>query len=207
MTITRTWSTVLMNAAVVTALAACNSSTSAPVTTTVTAPPVSSQSATAAPSSATPAPPASSTAAKSSAAPSSVALTREPCDLLTQAVAKKYVGDDAQRQLTYGDTDPPVPVGDDACYYTGSTRSVSVEIFPVPTDPTAPVNHFSVIRPENRVEGVDYEAYWFAAGESLVAVKDGLLISVNVSKRTASQTDQDRADDIGLANLIVPQVG
>lgn len=46
----------------------------------------------------------------------------------------------------------------------------------MPTDPTAPVNHFHVIAPENRVDGVDYEAYWFGTGESLVAVKDGLLI-------------------------------
>jgi hypothetical protein len=153
------------------------------------------------PSSTTP-----SSSAPPSATPTSIALTRQPCDLLTPEVAKKYVGDNAQRQLSY-DSNPPVPVGDNACYYTGDSRSVSVEVFPVPTDPTAPVNHFHVIRPENRVEGVDYEAYWFGAGESLVAVTDGLLISVNVSNRLASQTDQDRADDIELANLFVPQVG
>jgi hypothetical protein len=176
-----------MGAAVITAVAACQTPSTPTVTTTVSS---------IAPSSVAP----------SSPTPTSVALTRQPCDLLTPEVAKKYVGDDAQRQLTY-ESNPPVPVGDDGCYYTGDTRSVSVEVFPVPTDPTAPVNHFHVIRPENRVEGVDYEAYWFAAGESLVAVKDGLLISVNVSNRSAAQTDQDRADDIELANLVVPQVG
>jgi hypothetical protein len=154
-----------------------------------------------APSSTTP-----SSSAPPTATPTSIALTRQPCDLLTPEVAKKYAGGDAQRQLAY-EANPPVPVGDNACYYTGSTRSVSVEVFPVPTDPTAPVNHFQVIRPENRVEGVAYEAYWFAAGESLVAVKGGLLISVNVSNRGAAQTDEDRADDVELANLVVPQVG
>jgi hypothetical protein len=138
--------------------------------------------------------------------PTSIALTHRPCDLLTLEVAKKYVGDDAQRQLSY-DSTPPVAVGDTGCYYTGDQRSVSVAVYPVPTNPTAPVNHFDVIRPDNRVEGVDYEAYWFGPGESLVAVKNGLLISVSVSNRLASQTDRDRADDVELANLVVPHVG
>jgi TolB protein len=35
-----------------------------------------------------------------------------------------------------------------------------------------------VIRPDNRVDALSYEAYWFGPGESIVAVKDGLLISV-----------------------------
>ena len=138
--------------------------------------------------------------------PASIALTRQPCDLLTPEVAKKYVGADAQRQLSY-DSTPPVAVGDTGCYYTGDQRSVSVAVYPVPTNPTAPVNHFDVIRPDNRVEGVDYEAYWFGPGESLVAVKNGLFISVSVSNRLASQTDRDRADDVELANLVVPHVG
>lgn len=156
--------------------------------------------------SATSASPATSAAPQSNA-PQSVALTRQPCDLLTAPVAKKYAGDDAERRLQY-DTDPPLPVGDTACYYAGSTRSVTVEIYPVPTDPTAPVNHFHVITPENRVAGVDYEAYWFAAGGSLVAVKDGLLITVKASDVAGgSLTDKDKADDIELANLVVPQVG
>jgi hypothetical protein len=133
-------------------------------------------------------------------------LTPQPCDLLTPDVARKYVGDDAQRQLTY-DADPPVPVGDDACYYTGATREVEVSIFPRPTDPTAPVNHFHVIAPGNRVDGVSYEAYWFGPGESIVAVKDGLLVSVKVANIKSAWTDQDRADDIELANLVVAQVG
>jgi hypothetical protein len=188
----RALAVALMGAAVITSVAACQTPSTPAVTTTPSS---------TAPSSTTP-----SSSAPPSATPTSIALTRQPCDLLTPEVAKKYAGDDAQRQLTY-ESNPPVPVGDNACYYTGSNRSVSVEVFPVPTDPTAPVNHFHVIRPENRVEGVDYEAYWFAAGGSLVAVKDGLLISVNVSNKGAAQTEQDRADDIELANLVVPQVG
>lgn len=188
----RTWALALTGAAVVISVAACQ---------TPSTPPASTTPSSVAPSSTTP-----SSTAPPTPTPTSIALTRQPCDLLTPEVAKKYVGDDAQRQLSY-DSNPPVPVGDNGCYYTGDKRSVTVEVYPVPTDPTAPVNHFHVIAPENRVEGVDYEAYWFGAGESLVAVKDGLLISVNVSNSLASQTDQDRADDVELANLIVPQVG
>jgi hypothetical protein len=183
----RTVAITLVGAAVVTVVAACETPSSPPATTT---------SPSVAPSSAAP----------SSPTAMSVALTRQPCDLLTPEVAQKYVGEDAQRQLT-DDSNPPVPVGDNGCYYTGDKRSVTVEIYPVPSDPTAPVNHFNVMRPENRVEGVDYEAYWFGAGESLVALKEGLLISVNVSNRLSSQTEQDRADDVELANMIVPQVG
>jgi hypothetical protein len=148
----------------------------------------------------------SSTTAAPSAAPTTAALTRQPCDLLTPEVAKKYVGEDAQRQLAY-DARPPVPVSDDACYYTGATREIEVSIFPRPSDPTAPVNHFNVIRPDNRVDALSYEAYWFGPGESIVAVKDGLLISVKVANIKGSWTDQDRADDIELANLVVPRVG
>lgn len=144
-------------------------------------------------------PPAATTAV-------STALTRRPCDLLTPDVAKKFVGEDAQRQLFY-DARPPLPVGDTACYYTGATREVDVSIFPRPSDPTAPVNHFHVIRPDNRVDGVRYEAYWFGPGESIVAVRDGLLVSVKVAHIKGDWTDQDRADDIDLANLVVPRVG
>lgn len=140
------------------------------------------------------------------ATPTGVAMTRQPCDLLTPAVAKKYVGDKAERQLFY-DSTPPVPVGDDACHYTGSTREVSVAIYPMPTDPTAPVNPFDVIRPQNRVDGLSFKAYRFGAAESIVAVKGGLLISVKVANIEGASTDQDRSDDIELANLIVPQVG
>ena len=79
--------------------------------------------------------------------------------------------------------------------------------YPRPTDPTAPVNHFHVIQPQNQVDALSYEAYWFGPGESIVAVKDGLLISVKVANSEGGWTDQDRADDIELANLVVPQVG
>jgi hypothetical protein len=41
----------------------------------------------------------------------------------------------------------------------------------------------------------------------LVAVKDGLLISVNVSNGLASQPDRDRTADVELADTIVPPVG
>jgi hypothetical protein len=54
---------------------------------------------------------------------------------------------------------------------------------------------------------IGYEAYWFHAGEGLVAVKDGLLISVNVPTGLASQPDRDRTADIELADMIVPPVG
>jgi hypothetical protein len=189
---TRNLAVALMGAAVITSVAACQTPSTPAVTTTPSS---------AAPSSTTP-----SSSAPPTPTPTSIALTRQPCDLLTPEVAKKYVGDDAQRQLNY-DSNPPVPVGDTACYYTGDKRAVTVDVYPVPTDPDAPINHFHVIQPENRVDGVAYEAYWFGPGESLVAVKDGLVISVNVSNRLASQTEQDRTDDIELANLIVPQVG
>lgn len=189
---TRTLARALMGAAVITSITACQT----PSTPTANTTPSSSAASSTSPSSNAPPGPT----------PTSIALTRNPCDLLTPEVAKKYVGDDAQRQLDY-DANPPVPVGETGCYYTGDKRSVAVGIYPVPTDPSAPVNHFHVITPENRVQGVDYEAYWFGAGESLVAVKDGLLISVKVSNRLGSQTEQDRADDVELANLIVPQVG
>jgi len=135
-----------------------------------------------------------------------VAATRQPCDLLTPAVAKKYVGTDAQRQLFY-DSTPPVRVGDDACSYTGSTREVSIAIFPRPTDPRAPVNHFDVIQPRNHVDGLGFDAYRFGPGESVVAVKDGLLIDVKVATIVGAWTEQDRSDGIELAKLIVPQVG
>ena len=146
------------------------------------------------------------TTVATSSTPTSTASTRQPCDLLTLEVAKKFVGEDAQRQLYY-DARPPLPVGDTACYYTGATREIEVSIFPRPSDPTAPVNHFHVIRPDHRVDAVSYEAYWFGPGESIVAVKGGLLVSVKVAEIKGDWTDQDRADDIELANLVVPQVG
>jgi len=57
------------------------------------------------------------------------------------------------------------------------------------------------------VDALSYEAYWFGPGESIVAVKDGLLISVKVANIKGSWTDQDRVDDIELASLVVPRVG
>jgi hypothetical protein len=171
-----------MSAAAIAAMSGCHASSTPPhVTTTVTA-------------------------VATSPTPTSTALTRQPCDLLTPEVAKKFVGEDAQRQLFF-DAQPPVPVGDRACYYTGATREIEVSIFPRPSDPTAPVNHFNVIRPDNRVDAVSYEAYWAGPGESIVAVKDGLLISVKVANIKGAWTDQDRADEIELANLVVPHVG
>jgi hypothetical protein len=193
---TRTLPTMFVTVAVIAAAAACQG-TSTPTATTTPSVEASSTA---------PSGTASASAIPTSAAPTRAALSKQPCDLLTPAVAKKYVGDDAQRQLTY-DSDPPVPVGDDACYYKGSTREVSVEIYPRPTDPTAPVNHFHVIQPQNQVDALSYEAYWFGPAESIVAVKDGLLISVKVANSEGGWTDQDRADDIELANLVVPQVG
>ena len=138
--------------------------------------------------------------------PSSVASTRQPCDVLTPAVAKRFVGEDAERQFAY-DVDPPVPVGDNSCNYAGATRKIEVMIYPRPTNPTAPVNHFDVITPANRVDTLTFEAYWFGPGESIVTIKDGLLIQVKVANIKGSWSEQDRADEIELANLVVPQVG
>jgi hypothetical protein len=136
------------------------------------------------------------------------ALTRQPCELLTPELATRYLGDDAERQLTYAGTTPPVPVEDTACYYTGTAREMYLSITQTPTDPTAPINHFHVIRPQNRVPGVPYDAYWFAAGESLVVVKDALVIDIKVADIGGGYlTDQDRPVDIEVANLIVPRIG
>jgi hypothetical protein len=198
---TRTLALALISAAVITSVAACQTPSGPTVATTVSALPVSTAVVGATPFSAAP-----SSTAPSSATSTRLALTRQPCDLLTPAVAKKYVGDNPQRQLFY-DSSPPVPVGDDACYYTGDTREVSVNIYPRPTDPRAPVNHFDVIQPQKQIDGLNFEAYWFGPGESIVAVKAGLLIGVKVAMIKVSWTDQDRADDIELANLVVPQVG
>lgn len=136
--------------------------------------------------------------------------TRQPCELLSPPLAKTFAGDDAQRQLSLGST-PPIPVGDHACFYKGGQRSVLFSINTLPTDPDASVKHFHVIRPENRIADLPYEAYWFAAGESLVVVKNGLLLGFKVSDNPASpgaHINQDRkADDIKLADEIVPRVG
>ena len=84
---------------------------------------------------------------------------------------------------------------------------MSLDINTKPTDPTAPFNHFHVIQPQNRVDGVAYEAYWFGPAESLVAVKGDLLIAVKVGDVAGSWSDGDKANEIDLANLVVPQVG
>jgi hypothetical protein len=135
--------------------------------------------------------------------------TRQPCELLSPPVAKPFAGEDAQRQLSL-DSTPPIPVGDHACFYKGGRRSVLFSIDALPADPDAPVNHFHVIRPENRIADLPYEAYWFAAGESLVVVKNGLLLGFKISDNPASpgaHGDQGRkADDIELADEIVPRV-
>ena len=192
--------TALMSGAVIVVAAACQSPSSPSVTTTVTAPSAHTVTVSVTPSS------TASVAPSRTTAPTSAALTRQPCDVLTPDIATKYVGDDAQRQFAY-DGNPPVPVGDDACYYTGTTREIEVAIYPRPTDPTAPVNHFHVISPDNRVDALDFEAYWFGPGESIVAVKDGLVITVKVANIKGDWSDRDRADDIELANLVVPRVG
>lgn len=199
---TRTLLVTFISAVAITGISACHSPTTPPGTTTVTP---STTPASSAPINTSSVAPSSATVA-TSPTPTTPALTRQPCDLLTPDVAKKYVGEDAQRQSTY-DGHPPVPVSDDACYYTGATREIEVAIYPRPTDATAPINHFNVISPDNRVDALSFEAYWFGPGESIVAVSDGLVISVKVAKIRGSWTDQDRADDIELANLVVPRVG
>jgi hypothetical protein len=172
------------------AIAACstNTPTAVPSTVTVTAP-------------------ASSTAQPSptAAAPST---TRVPCELLTPDLAKEAIGDDAQRQLQL-DSAPPQPVGDDACFYKGAAGTVEFTITPMPADPDAPVNHFHVIQPENRIPDLAYEAYWFGAGESVVVVKDGLLLTFDVSDNRSDTSTYEvlRDKDIKLADQIVPRVG
>lgn len=135
--------------------------------------------------------------------------SRQPCELLSPPLANAFAGDDAQRQLSL-DSTPPIPVGDHACFYKGGQRSVFFSIDTLPTDPDAPVNHFHVIRPENRIADLPYEAYWFAAGESMVVVKNGFLLGFKVSDNPGSPSghiDQGRkADDIKLADEIIPRV-
>ena len=153
--------------------------------------------------------------AQSSAAPSTTAALstagtkREPCELLSPTVAKQFAGDDAQRQLTV-DSNPPIPVGDTACFYQGSNRSVFFSINPMPTDPSAPVNHFHVIQPQNEIPGPAYAAYWFGPGESVYVVKDGLLLDFKVQDNPGSpgarSVDELKADDTKLADQIVPRV-
>jgi len=143
-----------------------------------------------------PSPATTTTPAQASAGP-----TREPCELLSPSIAKTFAGDDAQRQ----------PWGDSGCFYKGSTRSVQFTISPWPAGPDAPVNHFDAIRPENRIPGLPYEAYWFAPGGSLVVVKNDLLLGFRVSDdpfAPNAQINQHRkAEDIELADQIVPRVG
>jgi hypothetical protein len=156
------------------------------------------------------APNPASAASTASAAPTtgSTRFTREPCELLNPALAREFVGDDAQRQLTW-DSTPPLPVGNDACAYKSSTRTVSLSIDTPPTDPNAPLNHFHVISPANQVPGLAYDAYWFGAGESLIVLKDGLVLGFKVSDVPSSaHADQWRqADEIKLADQIVPRLG
>jgi hypothetical protein len=73
------------------------------------------------------------------------------------------------------------------------------------------VNHFHVVRPENRIAGLPYDAYWFAAGQNLLVVKDGLLLGFKVSDNPFAPNAQinqvRKAEDIQLADQIVPRVG
>lgn len=84
-------------------------------------------------------------------------------------------------------------------------------INPTPTDPNAPVNHFNVIQPQNEIAGHAYAAYWFGPGESVYVVKDGLLLNFNVQDNpgspSARSVDELKADDIKLADEIVPRAG
>jgi hypothetical protein len=136
-----------------------------------------------------------------SVAPLGAGPTREPCELLSPSLAATFAGADVQRQ----------PWGDDGCLYKGSTRSVLFTIDQWPAAPDAPVNHFHVIRPENQIAGLPYNAYWFAAGQNLLVVKDGLLLGFKVSDNPFAPNAQinqvRKAEDIQLADQIVPRVG
>jgi hypothetical protein len=194
---TRTILIALTSAGLIAGSAGCGKSSSPASTPT----PTPSGTASPQPTAAAP----STTAAQSAAG-----TTREPCELLSETVAKQFAGDDAQRQLTV-DSNPPLPVGDTACFYLGSSRSVFFSINPMPTDPNAPVNHFHVIQPQNQIPGPAYAAYWFGPGESVNVVKDGLLLDFKVQDNPGSprprSVDELKADDIKLADQIVPRVG
>jgi hypothetical protein len=87
---------------------------------------------------------------------------------------------------------------------------VSFAINPNTGDPSSPVNHFGVLRPENQIADLPYNAYWFAAGNSLVVVKDHLLLVFMLSDNpifpTAQINQHRKAEDIALADQIVPRV-
>jgi hypothetical protein len=204
---TRTPLIALTGAAVIAVAAGCGTSNTP--TQTATSAPTSAAPASAT-ASASPAQPPAQPSPVPTTSPTGLATgsTRVPCELLTPTIAKAFAGDDAERQLQL-DSDPPLPVGDDACFYKGAAGSVMFTITPMPSDPDDPVNHFHVIRPENQIPGLAYKAYWFGAGESLVVVKDGLLLDFKVSGNPAgAETYQERRDhDIKLADQIVPRVG
>lgn len=149
-------------------------------------------------------------AGTTSPAPHPTGLSRVPCELLTESIAKQFAGDDAKRQSTL-DSSPKTQLGDDVCLYKSATRSVWLSINPVPTAGDGPLRHFHVIRPENRIPGPTYEAYWFAPGDSVVVIKNGLVLEFRVSDNPYSkgaQINQHRqAEDIRLADLIAPRVG
>src|SRR6201999_600100 len=63
-----------------------------------------------------------------------IGTTRVPCELLTPSIARQFVGDDAVRQQQF-DSDPPLPVGDNACFYKGTEGSVILSISAMPGDP------------------------------------------------------------------------
>src|SRR6202007_785741 len=187
----------LTGAAIVAGAAGCSKS-SGPTSTST---PTSSGTASAQSSAAAP----STTAAQSTAG-----TTRDPCELLSPTIAKQFAGDDAERQMTV-DSNPPLPVGDTACFYQGGSRSVFFSINPMPTDPDAPVNHFQVIQPQNEIPGHGYAAYWFGPGQSVYVVKDGTLLDFKVQDNPgaphARSVDELKADDMKLADQIVPRVG
>jgi hypothetical protein len=100
--------------------------------------------------------------------------------------------------------DPPVPVGDGACYYDGNAGSVLFSINPLPTDP-APVNHFDVFTLSNEIPGLPFKAYRFGPGQSVVVVKNDLLLGFKVSNSQGVESNWD--DDVTLAEVVVPRVG
>jgi hypothetical protein len=198
----------LTSAAVIAGAAGCGKS-SGPTSTPT---PTSSGTASAQSPATTPPPgaaPSTAAAPSTTAAQSAAGATRDPCELLNPTIAKQFAGDDAERQLMV-DSNPPLPVGDTACFYQGSSRSVFFSIDPVPTDPSAPVNHFHVIAPQNAIPGHGYTAYWFGPGQSVYVVKNGLLLNFQVQDNPGSprprSVDELKADDIKLADQIVPRV-
>ena len=67
------------------------------------------------------------------------------------------------------------------------------------------MNHFHVFTPSNEIPGLPFNAYRFGPGQSVVVVKDDLLLEFKVSNSQGVEANWD--DDVKLAEVVVPRVG